>query len=194
MAAAPPFPKSIICSAPSGAGKTTILRAVMQRLPQLSFSVSATTRAPRPGEVDGQHYHFVSKEEFDKIRAADGFVEWEEVYIGTYYGTLKEELQRIAAGGGVPLFELDVKGGLSLKRIFGENALAIFLAPPSPEVLAQRLRDRGTETPEQIQRRIDKEPWEMSFRAEFDKEVVNNDLQTAIDDVQHLIEAFLKQD
>lgn len=184
--------KRIICSAPSGAGKTTLLRAVMEQVPALQFSVSATTRAPRPNEEEGRHYYFLTMEAFEAEIAQQAFVEYEEVYPGTFYGTLKRELSRIDAAGGVPLFEVDVKGGLALKRLFGANALAVFLAPPNIETLKQRLVSRGTETPEQIARRVMKAEWELAYQDRFDRIVVNEDLDRAVAEFVLLVEDFLK--
>lgn len=184
-------PKRVICSAPSGAGKTTLLRGARQALPALRFSISATTRAPRPQEREGEHYYFFSVPQFQAGIDAGAFVEWEEVYPGTFYGTLHAELARIEAQGGVPLFEVDVKGGLSLKRKFGDDALAIFLAPPDIPTLEARLIARDTETPEQIARRVDKAAWELSFQDRFDVVIVNRDLATAQAELNRTIEAFL---
>ena len=137
--------KCIIVSAPSGAGKTTIVRHLLEHQPTLAFSVSATSRAKRSYEVDGKDYHFITTEEFQRRIDADEFVEWEEVYPGQFYGTLKHELNRIWKDGKHPIFDVDVIGGLDLKEIFGPNALAMFIAPPSIEALEERLRQRGTE-------------------------------------------------
>ena len=149
--------KLVIFSAPSGSGKTTIVRELLSRFPQFEFSVSATSRAPRGAERDGIDYFFLSPEAFRQAVREDRFVEWEEVYEGTCYGTLRSEVERIWAKGNVIVFDVDVIGGLNLKRIFGNDACAIFVMPPSIEVLRQRLVSRDTDAPEVIDRRVAKE-------------------------------------
>ena len=183
--------KLIIFSAPSGAGKTTIVRALAEKFPQLEFSISATSRAPRHTEQHGRDYYFLTPEEFEKACAEDRFVEWEEVYAGTRDGTLKSELERIWRKGHVILFDVDVKGGVNLKSIFGERAMSIFVMPPSIEELRRRLIGRATDAPEVIEKRVAKAEYELTFADRFDHIVVNDDLQTAIAEVERLVADFI---
>ncbi len=183
--------KLLIFSAPSGAGKTTIVKEILARFDNLSFSVSATSRQPRPGEENGRDYYFMDEQEFRALIANDSFVEWEEVYPGTYYGTLRSEIERIWSRGKHVVFDVDVKGGISLKRKFGTNALSVFIQPPSPEILAQRLRQRGTDNEASIQKRLDKAAYELTFAGMFDEVVVNNQLNVAIDAAARLVSQFL---
>lgn len=183
--------KLIIFSAPSGAGKTTIVRAMMERFPQLEFSVSATSRMPRGSEQHGRDYYFMNAEEFRSACEAGRFVEWEEVYPGTCYGTLKSELERIWASGKTILFDVDVKGGIRLKSIFGDDALSIFVMPPSIEALKERLVGRGTDSPESIERRVAKAEYELTFADRFDHVVVNDNLNVAIDETERLVADFI---
>ena len=180
----------LILSAPSGAGKTTLVRRLMARLPLLAFSISATTRAPRGNEEDEVDYHFLSTEAFLERVDRDEFLEWEEVYPGRYYGTLKSEVQRLWSEGKVVVFDIDVVGGLNLKKQFGQDALALFVAPTSLEVLGQRLRNRGTETEEQIALRLTKAQWELTQAPDFDHILVNDDLDRATAEALALIKAF----
>lgn len=182
----------IIISAPSGAGKTTVVKAMMERLPQLMFSISATTRPLRGHEKDGVDYYFLSTEAFQQRIAQNHFVEWEEVYPGRYYGTLLSEVDRILGQGGTPLFDVDVVGGLNLKRQFGQRALCLFINPPSLETLRQRLQHRGTESPEEIERRMSKAAYELSLAPQFDHIVTNDHLQQAIAEAETLIRQFLQ--
>lgn len=183
--------KCIIVSAPSGAGKTTLVRHLLEMGTGLAFSVSATSRAMRSYEVDGKDYHFISTEEFQRRIDADEFVEWEEVYPGQFYGTLKHELHRIWKTGKHPIFDVDVVGGLDLKEIFGPNALALFIAPPSIAALEERLRQRGTETAESLAKRVAKAEQEITFAPRFDAVVVNDDLDRACDEVRRRVAEFL---
>ena len=183
--------KLVIFSAPSGAGKSTLVNYLLPQFPQLSFSISATSRAPRGQEIHGKDYYFLSSEEFNARVAQDELLEWEEVYAGTYYGTLKSEVQRIWSEGGVVVFDIDVVGALNLKKQFGERALALFVQAPSIEVLEKRLRGRGTDSEEKISERIDKAAQEMSRAPEFDKVVVNDDLETAKAESVAILRAFL---
>ncbi len=183
--------KLIIFSAPSGSGKTTIVHSLCERFPQLEFSVSATSRAPRGAERDGVDYYFMTPEEFERACAEERFVEWEEVYAGTRYGTLRSEMERIWAKGNVILFDVDVKGGVRLKEIFGDSALSVFVMPPSIEELCRRLVGRGTDSPEAIERRIAKAEYELSFAPRFDRVVVNDDLRTAVEETAAIVEAFI---
>lgn len=182
--------KLIIFSAPSGSGKTTIVKRMLAIFPQLEFSISATSRAPRGNECDGKDYYFLSAEKFAAAVAADQFVEWEEVYKGTCYGTLKSELERIWSKGNVIIFDVDVIGGLNLKRIFGDDACSIFIMPPSVEELRKRLTGRGTDTPEVIEKRIAKAEFELDKADGFDFTVINDDLETAVAETAAIIEKF----
>lgn len=183
--------KIIIFSAPSGAGKSTLIGHLLKRFPQLEFSISATSRAPRGSEVNGKEYYFLTNEEFKNKVAAGEFVEWEEVYAGTCYGTLRSELKRIWDKGHVIVFDVDVKGGVNLKKIFGDDALSIFIMPPSVEELRRRLEKRGTDTPETIAKRVAKAEEEITYAPLFDKIVVNDSLETAIADATHITESFI---
>jgi guanylate kinase len=186
--------KAIIFSAPSGAGKTTIVRHLLavEDL-RLSFSISATTRARRGHEVAGEDYFFLSPQEFLQ-KARDGeFVEWEEVYKEQYYGTLKSEIERIWSEGRHVIFDVDVLGGLNLKKIFGDKALAVFVRPPSIEVLRFRLRNRSTETAEKMAMRIDKAQHELTYEPRFDMVLVNDILEDALIQAETRVRAFLLQ-
>lgn len=184
--------KVVIFSAPSGAGKTTITRYVLENIPGCEFSVSATTRPPRAHEKEGFDYYFLSIEDFKSKITTNEFVEWEEVYTDNFYGTLKSEVKRIWDEGKVVLFDVDVMGGQNLKKYFGEKALSLFIMPPTIEVLEERLRKRGTETEEAIQMRIKKASYEMTQYKLFDRIVLNDDLVQAQLDALHIINAFLK--
>ena len=185
--------KLIIFSAPSGAGKTTIVHALTERFPRLEFSISATSRQPRHNEQHGRDYYFLSAEEFRKACEEERFVEWEEVYAGTRYGTLKSEMERIWRKGNIILFDVDVMGGIRLKSIFGANALSIFVMPPSVAALRERLTGRGTDSPETIEKRIAKAEQEISYADRFDYVVINDDLQQAIAEVETLVAKFIKE-
>jgi len=183
--------KLIIVSAPSGGGKTTIVRHLLSGPYNLEFSVSATSRGPRDNEVEGFDYYFISGEKFrQKIDQGD-FLEWEEVYSGVYYGTLKNEVERILAGGKNVIFDVDVKGGLHIKEFYKEKALSIFVAPPSVEELKIRLRSRCTETEEKIAVRLAKAEYEMSFAPRFDIILVNDKLDVALKEAERIAEDFL---
>ena len=183
--------KLIIFSAPSGSGKTTIVRRIMQTIPGLEFSISATSRAPRGTEQHGHDYYFLSAEEFDKAISEEQFVEWEEVYAGTKYGTLKSEMERIWAEGHTILFDVDVKGGVRLKKIFGEQAMSVFVMPPSIEELRNRLVGRATDSPEKIEQRVGKAAEEIGYAPQFDKTVVNDDLEKAVAEVEKIVKEFI---
>ena len=183
--------KVIIFSAPSGSGKSTIVNHLLSLDLGLEFSISATSRAPRGQEQHGREYYFFSAEEFKKRIDADEFLEWEEVYAGCYYGTLKSELERIWAKGHTVVFDVDVVGGVNIKKIFGSDALSVFVQAPSVEVLRRRLESRGTDSPEKIEQRVAKADYEMTFSDKFDVVVVNDDLQAAFADAEQKVRAFL---
>jgi guanylate kinase len=183
--------KCIIFSAPSGAGKTTIVHALLAKNIGLSFSVSACSRDPRPNEVNGKDYYFLGIEGFKNQIKNDAFIEWEEVYTNNFYGTLKEEITRIWDGGKAVIFDVDVIGGLNLKKIFGENALAIFVQPPSFEELEHRLRLRSTESEDKINQRMSKARKESEYATQFDKILINENLETAIETAESWVEQFL---
>ena len=186
--------KVIIVSAPSGAGKTSIVKHVLQFLPELRFSTSATTRNMREGEINGKDYHFLSVDDFKKGIERDDFLEWEEVYRNQFYGTLKSEIQRIWDEGKTVIFDVDVKGGLNIKKFFGDNALAIFVEPPTIEELEKRLLKRGTETEESLRKRMEKAEYELSFAPKFDKVILNDNLDTAREEMRHTIREFLDKE
>ena len=184
--------KIIILSAPSGTGKSTIIKHLRATRPDLNlqFSISATSRQPRVGEEDGREYYFMPVDEFRK-KAADGeFVEWEEVYEGTYYGTLFSEVERRVEAGETVIMDIDVKGSLNVKKCFGGKALALFIMPPSVQELEMRLRNRGTDTEEDVARRLAKAGYELTFAPRFDSVVVNDDFFKAADEVAKKIEEF----
>lgn len=183
--------KLVIFSAPSGAGKSTLVNYLLPQFPELSFSISATSRSPRGKEENGKDYYFLSSEEFKARVAGDELLEWEEVYAGTYYGTLRSEVERIWAQGKVVVFDIDVVGALNLKRQFGDRALALFVQAPSVEILEQRLRGRGTDSEEKIQQRVAKATIEMARAPEFDKVVVNDDLDAAKAEALAILKDFL---
>ncbi len=186
--------KVIIFSAPSGAGKSTIVNHILGIRNDLEFSISATSRAPRGQEKHGIEYYFFSADEFRKMIEEDKFVEHEEVYPGSFYGTLKSEVERIWAKGNAIVFDIDVQGGVNLKRIFGEQALSVFIQAPSVEILRKRLIGRGTDTMEAIEKRVAKAESEMEFAAgKFDYVLVNDDLQTALAEAENIVGDFLKK-
>ena len=184
--------KLVIFSAPSGSGKTTIVRELLKRFNCFEFSISATSRKPRGEERDGKDYYFLSNEEFKACVERGEFVEWEEVYQGTCYGTLKREMERIWAKGNIILFDVDVMGGISLKRLFGDDACSVFIMPPSIEELERRLRGRGTDAEEVILKRIAKAEFELSKAPEFDHIVVNDKLDEAVSEVEKILNDFIK--
>jgi guanylate kinase len=185
--------KAVIFSAPSGAGKTTIVRHLLT-VPAfcLEFSISACTRPMRDGEVNGKDYYFMTVDEFKSKIDDNLFLEWEEVYKNSYYGTLRSEVERIWKNGKNILFDVDVEGGVNLKQIFGERALSVFVMPPSLEELQKRLEQRGSETPEKIQKRINKASYELKFASKFDRIIINNDLNKALAEAENLVSEFLK--
>ena len=195
MAAAQPTGKAVIFSAPSGAGKTTLVRHLMSKTElSLGFSVSATTRGPREGEVDGKDYHFLSPADFAEKVKNGAFVEYEEVYDGLSYGTLCSEVEKLWRDGRTPLFDVDVVGGQTLKSVFGDSALSIFVMPPSIEALESRLRGRGTEDEANVQKRLGKAVQELEAAPAFDVQLVNDDLETAFAEATQLVSNFLQPD
>lgn len=184
--------KAIIFSAPSGSGKTSLVKHLVEQVPNLGFSISACTRDKRGRhEVHGRDYYFLSIDEFKKKIDEDAFVEWEEVYEGNFYGTLKEEVQRIWDLGQAVIFDVDVKGGLALKKYFGSQALAIFVKVPSLEVLKTRLNDRGTESEESLSRRLYKAQFEAMFEPQFDVSILNDDFERSSKEAVTIVSDFL---
>lgn len=184
--------KLIIFSAPSGSGKTTIVKSLLTKNFNLEFSISATTRSIRGTEKHGIDYYFLSPDEFREKINTNELLEWEEVYTNKYYGTLKSEVERITSKGKNVVFDVDVIGGLNIKKMFPNNSIAIFIQPPSIEVLKTRLIARGMDAPEVITQRLDKAVEELTYAKNFDHIVVNNDLQTAINETEKLLKAFLE--
>lgn len=186
--------KAIIFSAPSGSGKTTIVHHLLNNNKNLGFSISACTRDKRGRkEENGKDYYFLTPEDFRAKIENDEFIEWEEVYEGNFYGTLKKEIQRIWNSGKHVIFDVDVKGGLSLKEYFGNDALAIFVKVPSIEVLKERLNDRGTESEESLSRRLYKAQFELGFENKFDVSLVNENLEESLQKAQQLFDEFINQ-
>lgn len=183
--------QALVFSAPSGAGKTTLINHLRTLYPNLRFSVSACSRAPRPGEKDGESYYFLSAAEFKRRVERGDFLEWEEVYEGNYYGTLRSEVQRLWARNEVVLFDVDVKGALNLKRSLGDLALTIFIAPPSREALRKRLEARGTESAETLAKRLERYDLEMAQKENFDRVLINDDLERAEQELETIVADFL---
>lgn len=183
--------KMIVISAPSGAGKTTIVKHLLKKFPQLGFSVSATSRTMRDGEENGREYYFMSSEVFRNMVQQEKLLEWQEVYPDSFYGTQVSEVDRITSTGQFPVFDVDVVGGLNIKKMYKERALAIFIKPPSYEVLEARLRSRGTESEENLLKRLNKVKWELTFESNFDVVIVNNTLHDAFSEVEKLVADFL---
>lgn len=184
--------KLIIVSAPSGAGKTSVVKRLMQAELNLEFSVSATSRAPRPGEIHGKDYFFIPVEEFRAKIDRDELLEWQEVYPNQYYGTLKSEVERIWNGGHHVLFDVDVMGGMNLKKMYPEISLSLFIMPPSIKVLEQRLRLRSTETEESLRKRLDKAGKEIGFAGHFDMTIVNDILEQAVAKAIESVSKFVR--
>lgn len=184
--------KLIILSAPSGAGKTSIVKHLLNQNIGLGFSVSATNRAPRYNEINGRDYYFMTNDEFQQKVKNNEFLEWEEVYEGTCYGTLKSEVDQRRKNGMNIIFDVDVVGGLNIKRYYGKDALAVFVMPPSVEELKNRLKKRSTETEEKIQTRIEKAEYELGFAKDFDVIIINNEFGKACGEAENLIRQFLK--
>lgn len=185
--------KMIILTAPSGAGKSSIAQYLLQKhSDKLAFSISATTRAPRGAEQNGVEYYFLSVDTFKENIQKEAFLEWEMVYEGKYYGTLKAELKRIWDSGKLPIMDIDVKGAIHVRKQFGQECLSIFIQPPSVDALEQRLKARGTETPQSIQTRLNKAKYELSFQPHFDKTVINEHLDEACKQAEKLILDFIQ--
>lgn len=185
--------KLLIITAPSGAGKTSITRHLMQQFPQLAFSVSAATRKPRGNEKNGLDYHFISEEDFKQKIQQNEFVEWEMVYEGKYYGTLKTELQMIWSLGKIPVLDIDVKGAIHVQQQYPDSSLSLFIEPPSVEELKKRLTSRGTETAESLAARVNKATYELSFKDQFNKIIVNDNLAAACALADSIVGNFIKQ-
>ena len=185
--------KVIIISSPSGGGKTTIMNRLMKHLPELEFSISACSRLPRQGETDGKEYYFLSEDAFKKKIAEGAFLEWEEVYKGKFYGTLKSEVQRIWDKGHYVIFDVDVVGGCNLKQYFENQALSIFIMPPNIEVLRERLLLRKTETPEAIDVRVSRAEFELSHADKYDIIIMNDSVETAVEHTRKVVMDFLKK-
>ncbi|HLO81587.1 MAG TPA: guanylate kinase [Chitinophagaceae bacterium] len=184
--------KIIILTAPSGSGKTSITRYLLKTFPELSFSISAATRKPRGTEKDGVDYYFMSEDDFKEKIHEDAFAEWEMVYEGKYYGTLKQELQRIWDLGKIPVLDIDVKGAIHVQQQFPGNVLSLFIQPPSVDELKNRLESRGTETQESLNARVSKASYELSFSHSFSHVIVNEVLEKACAEAENLVRAFIK--
>ncbi len=184
--------KLIILTAPSGSGKTSITRFLLKKYSQLSFSISAATRQPRGEEKSGVDYYFMSVEEFQKHIQQNDFIEWEMVYEGKYYGTLRSEIERIWKENKTPILDIDVQGAIHIKQQFPQETLSIFVEPPSVEVLKQRLKSRGTESEESLQARINKASYELTFKDQFDQVIINDDLEKACKETEEVVMNFLQ--
>jgi guanylate kinase len=188
------YNKIIIITAPSGAGKTSITKRLMKHFPQLAFSISAATRKPRAHEKDGVDYHFMTTEAFQEKIHEDAFMEWEMVYEGNYYGTLKSEMKRIWNNGQIPVLDIDVKGAIHIKDLYPKQILTIFIEPPSIEELKRRLESRGTETADSLQARVSKASYEISFKHSFQHVIVNENLDKAITEAIKIVGDFIEAD
>ena len=188
-----PNKKIIIITAPSGAGKTSITRHLMKVFPQLAFSVSAATRSPRGTEKDGVDYHFISTADFKEKIQHNEFVEWEMVYEGKYYGTLKSEMERIWNQGKIPVLDIDVKGAIHVQQQYADSSLSIFIQAPSIDELQKRLESRGTETAESLAARVNKAAYELSFKGHFNKIIINDQLQRACTEAESIVAGFISQ-
>lgn len=185
--------KLVIFTAPSGAGKTTIVRHLLQKIDNLAFSVSATSRAKRNHEQDGLHYYFLNPVDFRNRIEQGEFLEWEEVYTGQYYGTLKSEIERLWNEGKHIIFDIDVKGAVNIKKNYPEESLAVFVKPPSPEILFERLQNRGTETPESYRKRVKRATLELTYEDKFDVALLNDQLEVALKEAEQIVMDFLKE-
>ncbi len=185
--------KLIIFSAPSGSGKSTLINYLLTQVEGLSFSISCTSRAPRGQEQHGREYYFLSPEEFRERIARDEFLEYEEVYADKFYGTLKSEVERLSSAGKIVIFDVDVKGGVNIKKYYGERALSVFIQPPSLEALRERLVGRATDAPEVIETRLQRAAFELSLAPQFDRIVVNDDLEQAKAEVLRVVRTFLDE-
>ncbi|HEV8083839.1 MAG TPA: guanylate kinase [Chitinophagaceae bacterium] len=188
------YNKIILVTAPSGAGKTSIIHYLMQKFPQLAFSVSATTRKPRENEMEGLDYYFISEKEFKEKIHHKEFLEWEMVYEGKYYGTLKDEIERIWAQNKVPVLDIDVQGAIHVQQQYPVNTFSVFIQPPSLEELKSRLQRRGSETQESLQARVNKSSFELTFKSYFENVVVNNDFDTACKETEKIVSTFLNKE
>lgn len=183
--------KIIIISAPSGSGKTTMVQHLLKKFPVLGFSISYTSRKMRKGEKDGESYYFTNAEKFSELISNNQLLEWEEVYPGAFYGTPKSEIKRLHELHKIPIFDVDVVGGVNIKKIYKENALAIFIKTPSLKELEKRLQNRNTETAESLKKRIEKAKYELSFEKDFDVTVVNGDLEVALKEIESIVSNFI---
>ncbi len=180
----------IIITAPSGSGKTTLVKRLLDACPHLAFSISACTRKPRPGEAHARDYYFYEEDEFKKLIEEDAFIEWEMVYTGKYYGTLKSEMDRIWSEGKCPLVDIDVQGALAIRKKYPDISMTIFIEAPSIEVLRERLKTRGTETEHSLEERIDKAVLELTFAPQFDRIIINENLDIATTELREVVENF----
>lgn len=184
--------KIIIITAPSGSGKTTLVKRLLNACPELSFSISACTRTPRPGEKHGKDYYFFTDEEFKQLIDKDSFIEWEMVYTGKYYGTLKSEIERIWQSEHYPLVDIDVQGALAIQSKYPDNSITLFIQAPSLEELRKRLELRGTETPHSLDERVSKATLELSFAPQFDKIIINDSLDEATNELVQVVREFIR--
>ena len=185
-------PKLIVFTAPSGAGKTTLVMHLMKVRNDLAFSISGTTRSPRYDEVNGMHYYFLSSTEFKKKIDEGDFIEFEEVYSNQFYGTMKSEVERLLNLGKNVLFDIDVKGAVNIKKYYGDRCLTVFVRPPSPEVLIDRLKNRKTEDEESLKKRIARAREELTYESKFDVTIINDDLQTAMRETEEIVDKFIQ--
>ena len=188
------YNKIILVTAPSGAGKTSIIHHLMQKFPQLAFSVSATTRKPRDNEKEGQDYYFITEKEFKEKIHHKEFLEWEMVYEGKYYGTLKDEIERIWATEKVPVLDIDVQGAIHVQQQYPVNTFSVFIQPPSMEELKSRLQMRGSETEESLQARVNKSAFELTFKSYFEHVVINNNFEVACKETEKIVSTFLNEE